>query len=104
MIEVLDSSSTLLDFATINIDCNPNYTPINLYFINAFGMFDTARFDLASRLTMDVERKAFEQRNYTFNNSSVTYYDGNNVYNESKINYGSKTNHSYKLTMNFPTN
>lgn len=87
----------------VDIDCNPNYTPINLYFINAFGMFDTARFDLASRLTMDVERKTFEQRNYTLNNSSVTYYDSNNVYNESKINYGSKSNHSYRLTMNFPS-
>jgi hypothetical protein len=87
----------------VDIDCNPNYTPINLYFINAYGMFDTARFNLASRLTMDVERKTFEQRNYTFNNSSVDYYDANNVYNESKINYGSKSNHSYKLTMDFPT-
>lgn len=91
------------DLLTVNIDCNPNYTPINLYFINAFGMFDTARFDLASRLTMDVERKTFEQRNYTLNNSTVDYYDANNVYNESKINYGSKSNHSYKLTMNYPT-
>ena len=95
--------STVLDFATINIDCNPLYTPINLYFINAFGMFDTARFDLASRLTMDVERKTFEQRNYTLNNTTVDYYNSQNVYNESKINYGSKTNHSYKLTMNYPS-
>jgi hypothetical protein len=87
----------------VDIDCNPMYTPINLYFINAYGMFDTARFNLASRLTMDVERKTFEQRNYTFNNTSVDYFDANNVYNESKINYGSKTNHSYKLTMDYPT-
>lgn len=87
----------------IDIDCNPMYTPVNLYFINAYGMFDTARFNLASRLTMDVERKTFQQRDYTFNNSSVDYYDANNVYNESKINYGSKSNHSYKLTMDYPT-
>jgi hypothetical protein len=87
----------------VDIDCNPNYTPINLYFINAYGMFDTARFNLASRLTMDVERKTFQQRDYTFNNSSVDYYDSKNVYNESKINYGSKSNHSYKLTMDYPT-
>ena len=87
----------------VDIDCNPMYTPINLYFINAFGMFDTARFNLASRLTMDVERKTFEQRNYTLNNTTVDYYDANNVYNESKINYGSKTNHSYKLTMDYPS-
>ena len=98
------SSATILsNIVTVNIDCNPNYTPVNLYFINAYGMFDTARFNLASRLTMDVERKTFEQRNYTFNNSSVDYYNSQNVYNESKINYGSKSNHSYKLTMDFPT-
>lgn len=102
-VQAIDSSTAILDTFIVNIDCNPLYTPINLYFINAFGMFDTARFDLASRLTMDVERKTFEQRNYTLNNSSVTYYDTNNVYNESKINYGSKTNHSYKLTMNYPS-
>lgn len=93
----------LSDILRVDLDCNPMYTPINLYFINAFGMFDTARFNLASRLTMDVERKTFEQRNYALNNSTVDYYDANNVYNESKINYGSKTNHSYKLTMDFPT-
>jgi len=87
----------------VDIDCNPNYTPINLHFINAYGMFDTACFNLASRLTMDVERKTFEQRNYTLNNSSVDYYNSQNVYNESKINYGSKSNHSYKITMDFPT-
>jgi hypothetical protein len=95
-------ATTLTSIIRVDIDCNPNYTPINLYFINAYGMFDTARFNLASRLTMDVERKTFEQRNYTFNNSSVDYYNSQNVYNESKINYGSKSNHSYKLTMDFP--
>jgi hypothetical protein len=87
----------------VDIDCNPIYTPINLYFINSYGMFDTARFNLASRLTMDVERKTYQQRDYTFNNTTVDYYDANNVYNESKINYGSKSNFAYKLTMDFPS-
>jgi hypothetical protein len=87
----------------VDIDCNPLYTPINLYFINAYGMFDTARFNLASRLTMDVERKTFQQRDYTLNNTTVDYYNSQNVYNESKINYGSKSNHSYKLTMDYPS-
>jgi hypothetical protein len=102
-IKMYEGSTNNSSLIRVDIDCNPNYTPINLYFINAFGMFDTARFDLASRLTMDLERKTFQQRDYTFNNSSVDYYDANNVYNESKINYGSKTNHSYKLTMNYPS-
>jgi hypothetical protein len=104
LVNMQNTGATLLSsIIRVDIDCNPMYTPINLYFINAFGMFDTARFNLASRLMMDVERKTFQQRDYTFNNSSVDYYDANNVYNESKINYGSKSNHSYKLTMDFPS-
>ena len=102
-VKFTNSSTIETALIRVDIDCNPNYTPINLYFINAFGMFDTARFNLASRLTMDVERKTFQQRDYTFKNTTVDYYDANNVYNESKINYGSKSNHSYKLTMDFPT-
>ena len=33
----------------------------------------------------------------------MNYYDALNVYRESKINYGSKANLSYKLTMDYPT-
>jgi hypothetical protein len=99
----MQNSPNVSSIIRVDIDCNPLYTPINLYFINAYGMFDTARFNLASRLTMDVERKTFEQRNYTLNNTTVDYYNTNNVYNESKINYGSKSNHSYKLTMDYPS-
>jgi hypothetical protein len=87
----------------VYLTCDNRYTPINLHFINAFGMFETACFNKSSRLTMDVERKGFEQRDYSFGASSVNYYDAKNVYRESKINYGSKTNHSYRLTMDFPT-
>jgi hypothetical protein len=88
---------------TIYLDCDPRYTGINLYFINAWGMFDTAKFGLARRLLMETERKSFQQRDYKFNTTSVSYFDSNNVYNESKVNYGSKSNWNYKLTMNYPT-
>lgn len=89
---------------TINIDCNPLYTPIDLYFMNQWGMFDTARFGLVSRLNQEIERKAFSKRDYTTGGSTGTgeYYIGS-VYNESKINYGSKLNWNYKLTMDYPS-
>ena len=87
----------------VDIDCSPIYTPINLHFMNALGVFDTARFKLASKLTMDIERKAFEKADYRFGSSAVTYYDNNNVYHETKINYGSKAMWSYNLTMDYPT-
>ena len=67
------------------------------------GMFDTAKFALASRLTMEVMRKGFEKRDYTLGASSVSYYDANNKYVSSKVNYLNKKDHSYKLTMDAPT-
>lgn len=87
----------------VNLDCSPIYTPVNLHFMNALGVFDTARFKLASKLTMDLERKSFEKADYRFGASTVTYYNNNNVYHETKINYGSKAMWSYNLTMDYPT-
>jgi hypothetical protein len=87
----------------INLECNPKYTSYNLHFLNHLGIFETAKFDLASRLTMDVERKGFEKRDYSFGANSVTYYDANGKYNDSKVNYLNKKDHSYRLTMNAPS-
>jgi hypothetical protein len=87
----------------VDLDCDSRYTSMNLYFINHYGMFDTARFNLAQKKTMSIERKTYQQKEYDFNPSSVDYYDANNVYNESKINFNSKTNWTYKLTMDYPT-
>lgn len=87
----------------VDIECNPKYTSYNLHFMNHLGMFDTAKFALASRLTMEVVRKGFEKRDYTLGASSVNYYDSNNKYVSSKVNYLNKKDHSYKLTMDAPT-
>lgn len=91
------------DKVRVQLDCNPKYTPINLYFMNHWGMFDTARFDLLSKLNLDVERKQFEQRDLRQGTSAVTYYDANNVYHDSKVNYLNKKDWKYKLTMDAPT-
>ena len=66
-------------------------------------MYDTATFDLLSRLTSDVERKAFTQRDFRQGPSSVTYFDSNNVYNETKTNYENREVLSLRLTMDAPT-
>jgi hypothetical protein len=87
----------------VNLSCNPKYTPTNLYFLNKWGMYDTATFDLLSRLTSDVERKAFTQRDFRQGPSSVTYFDANNVYNETKTNYENREVLSLRLTMDAPT-
>ena len=85
------------------LDCNPKYTSYNLHFMNHLGIFETAKFDLASRLTMEVQRKSFDKRDYTLGASSVSYYDANKKYIDSKVNYLNKKDHGYKLTMNAPS-
>jgi hypothetical protein len=87
----------------VNLECNPKYTSYNLHFMNHLGMFDTAKFDLASRLTMEVQRKTFEKRDYTLGASSVSYFDANKKYVDNKVNFLNKKDHNYKLTMNAPT-
>lgn len=99
----LKKTSTPFERFRVYVDCDPRYTTVNLYFINQYGMFDTARFGLASRLNLNVERKQFERRDYTLGTSTVTYFNSNNVYQESVVNYGSKSEWQYKLTMDYPT-
>ena len=85
------------------LSCNPKYTPGNLYFLNRWGMYDTATFDLLSRLTSETERKAFTQRDFRLTDTGVTYYDANYVYNETKTNYENREVLSLRLTMDAPT-
>lgn len=87
----------------VNLECNPKYTSYNLHFMNHLGMFDSAKFDLASRLSMEVQRKIFEKRDYTLGASSVSYFDANKKYVDNKVNFLNKKDHNYKLTMNAPT-
>jgi hypothetical protein len=85
------------DFITIYNKCNPKYETIPIHFMNRFGVFETLHFDLVSRLTMDVERKGYERRDFNINGSNVDYLN-NTTYAESKINYSNKMNWSYRLT------
>jgi hypothetical protein len=78
--------------------CNPKYETIPIHFVNRFGLWETLHFTLVSRLTMDVERKGFERRDFIIDGADVNYFDANNVYAESKINYSNKMNWSYRLT------
>ena len=91
------------DKIRVHIECNGNYQPITLHFLNRWGMFDSAKFGLVSRLNMNAERKEFKQRDYRFTSDNVTYYDANNVYHDSNVNYLNQFDHTYKLTMDAPT-
>jgi hypothetical protein len=87
----------------VNLDCNPKYQSYNLHFLNHLGVYDTAKFNLVSRLTMDVSRKGFEKRDYSFGANSVSYFDASKKYVSSKVNYLNQKDYTYKLTMDAPT-
>ena len=86
----------------VDIICDRGYKAIPLHFMNAWGLFDTARFGLVRRLNMEVERKGFTKRDYKFGLSSVDYYTGNKAV-ESKINHAQRGSFTYNLTMDAPT-
>lgn len=77
--------------------CNPKFTPVPIHFMNRWGMWDTHRFDLLSKLNMKVDRKDFGKRDYQFNGNSVDYMSTSNRYYEGKINYSNIANWTYKL-------
>lgn len=77
--------------------CNPKYQCIPIHFLNRWGLWDTLRFDLVSRLSMDVERKGFGKRDHKLTDTGVEYMSDANRYYEGKINYSNKENWTYKL-------
>lgn len=90
----------------VDLKCIRDYPPINLHFMNAFGVFDTARFDCTNKLAMTANRKKYERKDVTFSGGSVSYYDtvgSSKIYNETGINYAQDLMWTYKLMMNFPT-
>lgn len=97
-----------LDKVRVYFKCVTKYEPINLHFMNVYGVFDTARFDCVNKLNMNKQTKAFEKLDVRFG-TGVTHYEDystdkftNYQYNETKVNYGSEYNWTYKLTMDFP--
>lgn len=81
----------------VNLVCNPKYTPILLHFVNQYGMWETLRFDLTSRLNMEVERKAYSTRDYRFNGNQVDYARDNRYY-EGRVNYLNKQDYTFRVT------
>jgi hypothetical protein len=86
----------------VDIQCDPNQDTIQLHFMNAYGMFDTARFKCANRLMMNINRKSFERKDVVFDNDKVRFGKGR-TFNERKINFDGVIGYSYKLTMDFIT-
>jgi hypothetical protein len=82
----------------VYITCNEKFNPVLIHFLNRWGVYDTQRFDLVSKLMMDVERKSFGKRDYILNGTDVDYKSSSNRYYEGRINYLNKSEFTYLLT------
>jgi hypothetical protein len=90
----------------VEYDCKPLYEPVVLYFINAYGMFDTAVFNLVNKLNLKVNRKSYTKSGLLYNTSKVSTYGnvtGGRLYNETKVNYAQNVDWNFKLMMEAPT-
>jgi hypothetical protein len=107
-VQIRNTGLTILDTVRVYFKCKTKYNPINLHFMNVYGLFDTARFDCVSKLSMNKQTKSFEKLDVKYFNT-VQHYDDlattkytNYQYYESNVNFGSQYDWSYKLTMDFP--
>lgn len=91
----------------VDFDCKPQYTPIQLYFVNAYGMYDMINFNLVNKLSLKTTRKSYQQDGYTYGNSAVNKFEsitgGAKKWNETKINYNQNVDWTYKLMLESPT-
>lgn len=107
-VQIRNLALEIIDKVRVYFKCKTKYVPINLHFMNSYGMFDTARFDCVSKLTMNKQTKSYETLDVKFFNIAQFYDDPatakftNYKYYENKVNYGSEYTWSYKLTMDFP--
>lgn len=106
----IPNPDVLLDKVRVYFKCKTKYQPINLHFMNNYGLFESARFDLVNKLSMDKQTKNYQKLDVTFGNFAnyFKYYERPNqftnyIYNETKINFGSEYNWTYKLTMDYPS-
>jgi hypothetical protein len=107
-VQIRNLGLTIIDKVRVYFKCKTKYTPINLHFMNVYGLFDTGRFDCVSKLSMNKQTKSFEKLDVKYFNT-VQHYDDlattkytNYQYYESNVNFGSQYDWSYKLTMDFP--
>ncbi len=82
-----------------DLQCEAIYEVFTLHFLNRFGGFESRDFTKKSRKTINIEKKDFTQLPYSVDSSGVvSYYNGNNVYNETRSVYSSQ--YKEKMTLN----
>lgn len=90
----LMKGTDVLDTKTVNIVCHPRYTPVTLLFLNRLGCWDSFTFGLFNEVSIDAERKSFEQNPYVGRSNSI----GANFLRESVKTYAVSYKTKWKLT------
>lgn len=84
---------------TFNLICEPKYTVFTLHFLNRWGGWESKDFTKVSRKIIDIDKSDFGKLPYTIDASGVpSYYNSNNVYNETRSMYASQ--YKEKMTLN----
>ena len=60
-IQVLDNLSAVIASKRFYVQCEPKYTPIQLQFINRYGIWDSLTFFKASRQSVQVTKESYRQ-------------------------------------------
>ena len=58
-VQILDSSDAVVDSRRFYNQCEPKYTPIQLQYINRYGMWDTMTFFKRSDTDLDVSKESY---------------------------------------------
>ena len=85
-VQILDSTDTVVDSRRFYVQCEPKYTPIQLQFINRYGMWESLTFFKASRQSVGVTKESYRQVVGSADSSGYdwnTYSRGARTYNHS---------------------
>lgn len=98
----IDVSGTVSNL-TFDVVCEPRFTAKVLHFLNGLGGYETKSFRLASKPTLDFERKKFQQIPYKLNSDGSVSTNTSGVYREQSVTYATKIGKKMKLQADFIT-
>lgn len=99
-VQVYDGT-TYSDEIYIKITCNTRFTPVNLYFLNQLGGYDTFAFRLVNKRNDSVERKSYQKLNWTYSSGSMVRYNSSNVMNAGTVDFGVNRSVAIKLSSDY---
>lgn len=81
----------------VNYECS-KYEVQTLVWLNKYGGYESQTFGMVSKKTIELDRKAYTQKDYQINASGVVSYSSNNVYYGGKKGYYTVVNTKMNMT------